>query len=48
MAELALLFGRAFDQTPQYRMNLLADFYLKTAGSIIGTPLVDVHAFVHV
>jgi len=47
MAELALLFGRAFDQTPRYRMNLQADFNLKTAKSIIGGRLVDVYAFVH-
>jgi len=46
-AELALLFGRAFDQTPQYWMNLQADFDLKTAESIIGGRLVDVHTFVH-
>jgi len=45
-AELALLFGRAFDQTPQYWMNLQADFDLKTAESIIGGRLVDAHAFV--
>ena len=30
-AELALLFGRAFGQTPQYWLNLQADFDLKTA-----------------
>ena len=47
MAELALLFGRAFDQTPQYWMKLQADFDLKTAESIIGGRLVDAHAFVH-
>ena len=46
-AELALLFGRAFDQTPQYWMNLQADFDLKKAESILGARLVDVHTFVH-
>jgi len=30
-AELALLFGRAFGQTPQYWLNLQADFDLKLA-----------------
>ena len=30
-AELALLFGRAFDQTPQYWLNLQTSYDLKTA-----------------
>ncbi len=30
-AELALLFGRAFGQTPQYWLNLQADYDLKAA-----------------
>jgi addiction module HigA family antidote len=30
-AELALLFGRAFGQTPQYWLNLQADYDLKLA-----------------
>lgn len=30
-AELALLLGRAFGQTPQYWLNLQADFDLKVA-----------------
>lgn len=47
-AELALLFGRAFDQSPQYWMNLQADFDLKTAESCIGGRLIDVHPFVHI
>lgn len=46
-AELALLFGRAFDQTPQYWMNLQADYDLKTAESSIGKRLVDIHTFTH-
>lgn len=44
-AELALLFGRAFDQSPQYWMNLQADFDLKSAASVIGRRLEAVHAF---
>ena len=47
-AELALLFGRAFDQSPQYWMNLQADFDLKMAQSNIGARLTDVHSFAHV
>ena len=38
-AELALLFGRAFSQTPQYWLNLQADFDLKTARKAIGQRL---------
>jgi len=44
-AELALLFGRAFDQSPQYWMNLQADFDLKIAESCLGARLVAVHTF---
>ena len=46
-AELALLFGRAFEQSPQYWMNLQADFDLKTAQANIGKRLNDVHALAH-
>jgi addiction module HigA family antidote len=46
-AELALLFGRAFDQSPQYWLNLQADFDLKAAESSIGLRLADIHAFTH-
>jgi antitoxin HigA-1 len=46
-AELALLFGRAFDQSPQYWMNLQADYDLKTAQSAIGARLRKVHALAH-
>lgn len=34
-AELALLFARAFGQTPQYWLNLQADYDLKVAGKVI-------------
>jgi hypothetical protein len=37
-AELALLFGHAFDQSPQYWMNLQADFDLKICGSLYWCP----------
>jgi antitoxin HigA-1 len=38
-AELALLFGRAFSQSPQYWLNLQASYDLKTAQRLIGTRL---------
>ncbi len=46
-AELALLFGRAFEQSPQYWMSLQADFDLKIAESCIGTLLGYVHTLVN-
>lgn len=47
-AELALLFGRAFDQSPQYWMNLQTDYDLKSAQSAIGKRLRKVHALANV
>lgn len=44
-AELALLFGRAFDQSPQYWLNLQASDDLKTAEMAMGKRLVGVHSF---
>ena len=38
-AELALLFGRAFSQSPQYWRNLQSDCDLKTAESTLGRRL---------
>jgi len=46
-AELALLFGRAFDQSPQYWLNLQASYDLKTAEVAMGKRLVGVHSFAH-
>lgn len=46
-AELALLFGRAFEQTPQYWQNLQADFDLKNAEASIGARLGSIHAVAH-
>lgn len=46
-AELALLFGRAFDQSPQYWLNLQASYDLKTAEASIGKRLDGVHSFAH-
>lgn len=46
-AELALLFGRVFDQSPQYWLNLQTTFDLKTAAASIGPRLSAIHAFAH-
>lgn len=43
-AELALLFGRAFDPSPQYWLNLQDDYDLKTAEARIGPRLRAVHS----
>ena len=46
-AELALLFGRAFNQTPQYWLNLQASYDLKIAKASIGKRLASIHALAH-
>jgi addiction module HigA family antidote len=46
-AELALLFGRAFDQTPQYWLNLQSTYDLKMAEASLGKLLADVHSLAH-
>lgn len=46
-AELALLFGRAFDQSPQYWLNLQSSYDLKTAEATIGERLDGIHSFAH-
>jgi len=46
-AELALLFGRAFSQSPQYWLNLQADHDLKTAEASIGPRLRAIHSVTH-
>jgi addiction module HigA family antidote len=46
-AELALLFGRAFNQSPQYWLNLQADHDLKTAEARIGPRLRAIHSVTH-
>lgn len=45
-AELALLFGRAFEQSPEYWLNLQADYDLKTAASHMGERLGSIPSFV--
>ena len=47
-AELALLFGRAFGQSPQYWLNLQAAFDLKSAERHIGGRLRAVRRLAHV
>jgi addiction module HigA family antidote len=42
-AELALLFGRAFNQSPQYWLNLQASYDLKVAKANIGKRLAAIH-----
>jgi len=46
-AELALLFGRAFGQSPQYWLNLQAAFDLKTAEHEMGGRLRTVRPLEH-
>lgn len=47
-AELALLFGRAFNQSPQYWLNLQARYDLRIATNGLGKRLASIHAFAHV
>jgi plasmid maintenance system antidote protein VapI len=46
-AELALLYGRAFEQTPQYWLNLQAAYDLKTAEASLDKLLSHVHSLAH-
>mgnify|MGYP006268662807 CR=1 FL=1 len=46
-AELALLFSRAFSQTPQYWLNLQASYDLKIAQQHIGKRLAGIPALAH-
>jgi len=43
-AELALLFGRTFEQSPRYWLNLQSDHDLKTAEASIGPRLRAIHS----
>ena len=47
-AELALLFGRAFGQSPQYWLNLQAGYDLKTAEGNMKDRLRVVRPLAHV
>lgn len=46
-AEMALLIGRAFNQSPQYWLNLQTSYDLKTAEATMSERLADVHSFAH-
>ncbi|MDP2829368.1 MAG: HigA family addiction module antitoxin [Sulfuricellaceae bacterium] len=46
-AELALLFAKAFEQTPQYWLNLQASYDLKTAEKSIAHRLFSIHSLAH-
>ena len=46
-AELALLFGRAFEQTPQYWLNLQTFYDLKITEAKITDRLANVHSLAH-
>lgn len=46
-AEMALLIGRAFNQSPQYWLNLQTTYDLKTAEATMSERLADVRSFAH-
>ena len=46
-AEMALLFGKAFGQTPQYWINLQADYDLKTTKKVLGRRLEGISELAH-
>ena len=46
-AEMALLFGRAFNQSPQYWLNLQATYDLKIAENSLGKLLNNVTSLAH-
>jgi addiction module HigA family antidote len=47
-AEMALLFGKAFGQTPQYWINLQAAYDLKTTEKVISRRLAGIPELAHV
>ena len=46
-AELALIFAKAFGQTPQYWLNLQANYDLKIAEESIGSKLMKIQSVAH-
>jgi antitoxin HigA-1 len=46
-AEMALLFGKAFGQTPQYWLNLQEAYDLKVAEKAVGSRLFTIHEIAH-
>jgi addiction module HigA family antidote len=47
-AELALLFAKAFEQTPQYWLNLQAGYDIKIAEKSVFSRLGSIHSLAHV
>ncbi len=47
-AELALLFGKALDQSPSYWLNLQSTYDLKTAEAGLSERLFAIHSLAHV
>jgi antitoxin HigA-1 len=46
-AELALLFAKAFEQTPQYWLNLQTNYDLITTEKTIASRLFSIHSLAH-
>ena len=46
-AELALLFGKAFEQSPEYWLNLQATYDLKTTDASMDERLLSIHSLAH-
>ena len=46
-AEMALLFGKAFGQTPQYWINLQATYDLKMAEKIVSRRFTGIRQLAH-
>jgi|SRR3972149_2710531 len=46
-AEMALLFGKVFGQSPQYWINLQAAYDLKTAEKALGRRVAGIHELAH-
>jgi addiction module HigA family antidote len=46
-AEMALLFGKAFGQTPQYWINLQAIYDLKMAEKVVSRRIAGIRQLVH-
>ncbi len=46
-AEMALLFGKAFGQTPQYWINLQAAYDLKMAEKVVSRRLSEIRELAH-
>lgn len=46
-AEMALLFGKAFGQTPQYWINLQATYDLKMAEKVVSRRIAGIRQLAH-